>query len=1136
MADDEEIVVTGTWRDHISGPIKKSAQSVEHFKGKAESAAVGVEGLSKSEDNAADNARQLGRDATVASKGVDKLGDKSGKAAAKIEALAHAEEKAGDNASEMGRDAAKSAAGLAVEGAAADRTTKQLNQLSRAESRAGRHAGQSVPLWKQLTGAITGAGSGSGSTTRRFGLLGKSMDDNDKKTHKWGRRLLGFIKTIAMLGLKIGVLTSLLTVLGLGIEGLGAAAYAAVAGLAPLTGMIIAYPGLLAAAGQAFAVFKLATSGMGDYLKVRMDPNATAAEIAAASKGMAKSQVKFIDAVAKQKSAWTNLKKSVGGAFFAGLDKTFTNLAETYIPMLNKHLTKTATIMNGIVKKFGKWMGGKEGTSTFAGIMSNNNKIIGNMGPGILNFIKILALLVHDAGPMLIQMSKDVAGLSGDLLGKTRSNEAKLTAFFSHSYDLFKNIARVSGDYVEALYNIGKASKPLSNWMGKKIDLGGQGLLKWTEDEANIKKVRQWFRDMIPVVREIAFWIRDLSLALDKIVGSSDSLKLSKTMRKELLPSLTNFIIWMNQQATPFIKGFSKFIGNLKEAGFLGGFIKAFSLFGKGMLGLSEALAKLPDNMKKLITFVSGIVSIIGMLQLGKQAVGALTGGKIASKITGGLLGKGMGTRVFVTNWPPKFGGPDKPGGGFFGGLGSFGKYVAAVTPLAALAAIGGWAVNKWTPQPDLPTSTNPAAAGGGLSSPNSWRTPDLVPNFGDIAHDMNPGNWGWGLPDDLFGAPSKEATKEVDAYRAQLEETARVFSLLPQDVQTHMVLYGAPESKRAAIDLANTYDLTKKERITLFRALGIPLSSAQVARLLHLYGLVPPDLTTTAHFDAGIAKLRIDSYRSKLASIPGMESATPPKQPRTPKTPNKRPGKPTMQGKGPLLKGYGPPKKVDNPFDNVPKDVTTSFHVKGLPQATNTANKHDKTVRDVPDYWATQFKTLGAEPAITAANNVKDAVNGIDTNKQIDINLALHGLGRFNSAMAALSNFGLYAGGETVAGKTYMTGELGAEAFVTRSGAIKMLGINGPEIGQLGAGAVIPASATADPFRGNTGEAPAWAVQTLQKAVLGGPRGTRDGRDDGMQPLPPIYMDVYPQASFDLELAVKRGIQRAQTEARERG
>jgi hypothetical protein len=304
--------------------------------------------------------------------------------------------------------------------------------------------------------------------------------------------------------------------------------------------------------------------------------------------------------------------------------------------------------MNGIVKRFGKWMGGKEGTSTIAGIMGNNNQIIGNMGPGILNFIKILALLVHDAGPMLIEMSKDVQGLSGSLLNKTRGNESKLTAFFSHSYDLFKTVARVTGDYLEAFWNIAQASKGLSRWMGSKIDLGGQGLLKWTENKGNIKKVQQWFADMQPVIEELALWVRDLSLSMDQTIRGGDTLRLSRALRQDILPVMTDFIQWMNAQMVPFLTNTAKIIGNLRKAGFLGGVGTVLNAIMKSLLDLSQFLAWLPDQLHKIVGAVSAISTglYVGSLVTGKSDVGML------NKMSFGLLGKGAGAvqHVWVDN------------------------------------------------------------------------------------------------------------------------------------------------------------------------------------------------------------------------------------------------------------------------------------------------------------------------------------------------------------------------------------------------------------------------------------------------------------------------------------------------------
>lgn len=135
----------------------------------------------------------------------------------------------------------------------------------------------------------------------------------------------------------------------------------------------------------------------------------------------------------------------------------------------------------------------------------------------------------------------------------------------------------------------------------------------------------------------------------------------------------------------------------------------------------------------------------------------------------------------------------------------------------------------------------------------------------------------------------------------------------------------------------------------------------------------------------------------------------------------------------------------------------------------------------------------------------------------------------------------GLFTGGETQAGKGYWTGEMGMEAWVSRSGAIKMLGANGPEFVKPGSGAVIPASATSNPYSGNTGLAPEWAVDAYRKAVAGTtvtkPRSGRSSGSAGdLAPLPGITIGPNTFTSeVDVERAAVNALRKYEEERQER-
>ena len=313
--------------------------------------------------------------------------------------------------------------------------------------------------------------------------------------------------------------------------------------------------------------------------------------------------------------------------------------------------------------------------------------------------------------------------------------------------------------------------------------------------------------------------------------------------RKKAVPAIGEFL----DEARPLAKSVLPAIGTgLSTAA------DAFKVIAPKAKAVFDGFNNLPDWAKSAIAISAGAGVAAHKLGAGKLLFGGGTS-------SGGLLGgvsKSRPVPVIVMNdWgggrpgsgtPPILGGPTGergPGkptgrfgkvGGLFGGL--FGALLS---------------------EPVVPVGLDSAPGQASLLSKIFGGGKDQLP----------------GTPVDIDAWAKQKA--QLEAYRAELDQTAALFKTMPKSLQTDIVLHGAPEGRKEANDLAKAYHLTEGDRITLFRTSGIPLSQKMTAELLHLYQNTPQSLTTTARFESGLAEARIASYKAKLASIPGMESAT---------------------------------------------------------------------------------------------------------------------------------------------------------------------------------------------------------------------------------------------------------------------
>jgi hypothetical protein len=137
--------------------------------------------------------------------------------------------------------------------------------------------------------------------------------------------------------------------------------------------------------------------------------------------------------------------------------------------------------------------------------------------------------------------------------------------------------------------------------------------------------------------------------------------------------------------------------------------------------------------------------------------------------------------------------------------------------------------------------------------------------------------------------------------------------------------------------------------------------------------------------------------------------------------------------------------------------------------------------------------------------------------------------------------DWGLYTGGATHYGERGLAGELGPEAWISRTGKMKMLGLNGPEIVSPGEGAVIPASATRDPFRGSMGLTPGWAQEAFRKVAsarigdVASTATTSGGKTVTYGETTVSIGPIYASQDIDVERAVHEGLRKAEQERGER-
>lgn len=277
------------------------------------------------------------------------------------------------------------------------------------------------------------------------------------------------------------------------------------------------------------------------------------------------------------------------------------------------------------------------------------------------------------------------------------------------------------------------------------------------------------------------------------------------TFEKKGVPAVKHFIDQAKPLAKEVLPALGDTLGTVRDV------LADAAPYAKDLIGYFNDM---PDWAKKAI--VEGGIAGFGASKLG------LIGGKGGALGGGGLLGgitNSSPLPVYVVN------------NGVGGGVGGAGGVPTGGTP----GAFG----TKVPPLGSLPAFVPPLGIGGVRPMPQALDTPSDA--------------------QDLMNGISRE----------QLDRTAKMFASLPRKLQTEVVLKGAPESRKEAMALVRQYDLTPKEKRTLFKVLDITDNQRTVGKYQHVLGATPKKVSTDVSvFGVASASQQVSTLLAQLHAL----------------------------------------------------------------------------------------------------------------------------------------------------------------------------------------------------------------------------------------------------------------------------
>ena len=508
----------------------------------------------------------LSKAAKIVEKAIDDIGDSATDTSGDLEVLDGRLKKTGRTSVKTGAQAKVAAGGIEDIGDEALKSSVKLRLLMK------------------RMGKVNGNGS---SGLGRFIRVGKAF------------RRLALVALIGLVADAVGILATALA-------GLGAAAIAALAGLSPLSGLLVAYPGFLAAFIQGMGLAKFATHGLREAIIDLLTPGISPEDLAKTLGRLGPEGQKFARAVASLRPEMMKLKSDIQEGILPGFTKLVQLFKNSYFDIFAKGMRDGVKVVNGFTDKLEAFLKTAKAQERFGKIMENNNKILGNFGDAGIYLFEALMDILDAAGPMLIELSKSISKFFENIRNYTDKNKAGLTEFFNNALAVAKKVYAFLKNIAIGFGNIGKAAMPLAKDMGTALMGISERFKAITGSESGQKKLREFFAKMKPVIWEMGYLLRDVGKAIIDIGTDPSFVKTIKEIRTDLLPALVEFIKAVNEGN--FIASFSKLLSGLakfgKETGLFGTLGDIFKGIGWALEQIAYAFSGIPGPIKKVISYM----------------------------------------------------------------------------------------------------------------------------------------------------------------------------------------------------------------------------------------------------------------------------------------------------------------------------------------------------------------------------------------------------------------------------------------------------------------------------------------------------------------------------------------------------
>lgn len=403
-----------------------------------------------------------------------------------------------------------------------------------------------------------------------FQKTDQQLDRTDRKIGGVTRRMGKFNIATRFFGTMIRLIKWPAIIVGAGlaaqaIGALTAGVLALSASLAPLSGFLVAYPGMLAAVAQGALTVKLAFQGMSDVMKAKNWD-----DFREATKGWSD----------ESRHAARNirglLKPALADLQNTARDQVLPDAVVALRRVLGSQMPVIRNIIRGTAKDFGDFLdnasmafSSPEWSRDLRIIGGNNRVILRLLGESAINFARALREILVAAGPFLRWMARSVLKFSEWLKYATEAGRhtGRMAEFFDSARRSLRLLLGWLMPFLRGLWEIIKLGRPLGDTIQKDLGGAAEEFEAWTKSAKGKNAIVTWFQNAKGPIYEMARLVRDvggvfLRLGANKGVGN-----VVKQIRTELLPVLETLIAQTTTSFGPHLVDalieFAKLMGTL---------------------------------------------------------------------------------------------------------------------------------------------------------------------------------------------------------------------------------------------------------------------------------------------------------------------------------------------------------------------------------------------------------------------------------------------------------------------------------------------------------------------------------------------------------------------------------------------